>query len=178
MSSLSSIIHLAPSGIAKPEGASVFLNLEGKKISASPMVGTKTEVKDATLIGYSDIAAVDESKVGRGWRSFDVLPGSEKVLQASGRDLNNVMAVLVVDATVLLDPPNFKAMLESPDMSDTIGPMFGEHAGLIVKHSFALAGERRTLAEVVISLNRRWKLRRIFPPSSGPKSRRRPRGKT
>ena len=58
MSSLSSIIHLAPSGIAKPEGASVFLNLEGKKISASPMVGTKTEVKDATLIGYSDIAAV------------------------------------------------------------------------------------------------------------------------
>ena len=26
MSSLSSIIHLAPSGIAKPEGASVFLN--------------------------------------------------------------------------------------------------------------------------------------------------------
>ena len=134
MSSLSSIIHLAPSGIAKPEGASVFLNLEGKKISASPMVGTKTEVKDATLIGYSDITAVDESKVGRGWRSFDVLPGSEKVLQASGRDLNNVMAVLVVDATVLLDPPNFKAMLESPDMSDTIGPMFGEHAGLIVKH--------------------------------------------
>ena len=46
------------------------------------------------------------------------------MLQASGRDLNNVMAVLVVDATVLLDPPNFKAMLESPDMSDTIGPMF------------------------------------------------------
>ena len=133
MSSLSSIIHLAPSGIAKPEGASVFLNLEGKKISASPMVGTKTEVKDATLIGYSGITAV-ESEVGGGWRSFDVLPGSEKVLQASGRDLDNVIAVLVVNATVLLDPPNFKSMLESPDMSDTIGPMFGERAGLIVKH--------------------------------------------
>ena len=133
MPSLSSIIHLAPSGIAKPEDASVFLNLEGKKISTSPMVGTKTEVKDATLIGYSDIATA-ENKAGRGWRSFDVLPGSEKVLQASGRDLNNVRAILVVNATVLLDPPNFKLMLESPDMSNTIGPMFGEQAGLIVKH--------------------------------------------
>jgi hypothetical protein len=81
----------------------------------------------------------------RGWRSFDVLPGSEKVLQASGRDLNNVMAVLVVDATVLLDPPNFKAMLESSDMSDTIGPMFGEHAGLIVKHFLGSRwGEKNT----------------------------------
>jgi hypothetical protein len=134
MSNLSSIIHLALSGVDKPDTASVFMNLEGKEISASPIVGTKAELKDITLIGYSDDVTVDDSIVDKGWRSFDVLPGSDKVLLASGRDLNNVVAVLVVNATVLLDPPNFKAMLESPDMSDSIGPMFGEHAGLIVKH--------------------------------------------
>ena len=98
------------------------------------IVGTKAELKDITLIGYSGDVTLDDRIVDKDWRSFDVLPGSDKVLLASGRDLNNVEAVLVVNATVLLDPPNFKAMLDSPDMSDSIGPMFGEHAGLIVKH--------------------------------------------
>ena len=134
MTNISRVIHLGPSGVSKPDRASVFMKLEGKKISASPHIGIKAELKDITLIGYPEEDSADGSIVDQGWRSFDVLPGSEKVLLASGRDLNNVAAVLVVNATVLLDPPNFKAMLESPDMSESIGPMFGEHAGLIVKH--------------------------------------------
>ena len=134
MPDISKVIHLGPSGVSKPDKASVFMKLEGKKICASPHIGVKAELENVTLIGYPDEESADDSVVNQGCRSFDVLPGAEKVLLASGRDIDNVAAILVVNATVLLDPPNFRAMLESPDMSESIGPMFGEHGGLIVKH--------------------------------------------
>lgn len=88
------------------------------------------------LFGFSDekfMAGADADGV----RSYDVLPGTEKVLEASQRSLSSVKAVLVINGTVKMDPPNFRAMLESEEMSKGVGQMFAQHAGLIVKHFLA-----------------------------------------
>ena len=67
-------------------------------------------------------------------RSFNVLPESVKVLEASGRDLASVKAVLIITDIVKMDPPNFRAMLASEEMSKNVRTMFGQQEGLIVKH--------------------------------------------
>eukprot|EP00956_Cyclotella_meneghiniana_P042351 scaffold248426_cov79-Cyclotella_meneghiniana.AAC.4 len=58
-------------------------------------------------------------------RSFNVLPESVKVLEASGRDLASVKAVLIITDIVKMDPPNFRAMLASEEMSKNVGTMGG-----------------------------------------------------
>ena len=66
-------------------------------------------------------------------RTFEVIPGSHHVLEASNRKLENVKAVLVVNAICTAVPePNFYAQVENAGKE--IGPMFAQHDGLIVKH--------------------------------------------
>ena len=66
-------------------------------------------------------------------RTFDVLPGSEHTLKASGRDMTAVKAILVVSAVCTSKPePNFRAQVK--EAGEAIGPMFGDRDGLIVKH--------------------------------------------
>ena len=89
-----------------------------------------------TLIGFGNEKIMEASEI-EGVRSYDVLPGSEKVLEASGRDLASLKAVLVINGTVQLDPPNSRALLASEEMSANIGDMFAQHDGLIVKYFLA-----------------------------------------
>ena len=51
MPDISKVIHLGTSGVSKPDKASVFMELKGKEISASPHIGVKAEPENVTLIG-------------------------------------------------------------------------------------------------------------------------------
>ena len=73
-----------------------------------------------------------------GVRSFNVLPGTEKVLKASGRDLALVKAVLIINGPVKMDPPNFRAMLVSEEMSKNVGPMFARSRFILDRRQEAL----------------------------------------
>ena len=134
--SIAAFLQLAPAGTAQPSGATSMLELEAKPIAAAPAVGTKPDTTNLSLIGFGDEKMMEASEI-EGVRSYDVLSGSEKVLEASGRDLASVKAVLVINGTVKMDPPNFRGMLESEEMSKNVGPMFGGKPGLIVKHFLA-----------------------------------------
>ena len=101
-----------------------MLTLEGKTLTATPSMGTKPATEACNLFGFSDEKLMEGAEVD-GHRSYDVLPGSEKVLEASGRKLSSVKAVLIINGTVKLDPPNFRGMLESEEMSANVGNMFG-----------------------------------------------------
>ena len=109
---VSSFIQLAPAGTVSHAGSITTLNLEAEQIASTPKLGSKPKTQNLTLVGFADeesmIAAEQE-----GARSFNVLPESVKVLEASGRDLAAVKAVLVITGTVKMDPPNFRAMLAS-----------------------------------------------------------------
>lgn len=66
-------------------------------------------------------------------RTYDVIPGSEHTLEASGRDIAAVKAVLLVNAVCTVKPePNFRALVK--EAGEAIGPVFGDRDGLIVKH--------------------------------------------
>ena len=119
---LASFLQLAPEGTAQPKGASSKLTLAAIPITAAPSIGTKLATVNLTLFGFSDEKLMESNEI-EGVRSYDVIPGSEKVLEASGRDLASVKAVLVINGTVKMDPPNFKAMLQSEEMSKSVGPM-------------------------------------------------------
>lgn len=134
--SLASYLQLASAGTAQPKGATSMLTLEAKSLTAAPSVGSKPDTENMVLFGFSDEKLMEGAEV-EGVRSYDVLPGSEKVLEASQRPLNSVKAVLVINGTVKMDPPNFRAMLESEEMSANVGNMFAQHDGLIVKHFLA-----------------------------------------
>mmetsp|Transcript_5989 Transcript_5989/g.20142 ORF Transcript_5989/g.20142 Transcript_5989/m.20142 type:complete len:188 (-) Transcript_5989:33-596(-) len=134
--SLASFLQLAPAGTERPDGATSMLTLEGKTLTATPSMGTKPATEACVLFGFSDEKLMEGAEVD-GHRSYDVLPGSEKVLEASGRKLSSVKAVLIINGTVKLDPPNFRGMLESEEMSANVGNMFAQHDGLIVKHFLA-----------------------------------------
>ena len=130
---VSSFIQLAPAGTVSHAGSITTLNLEAEQIASTPKLGSKPKTENLTLVGFADeesmIAAEQE-----GARSFNVLPESVKVLEASGRDLAAVKAVLVITGTVKMEPPNFRAMLASDEMSKNVGKMFAQHEGLIIKH--------------------------------------------
>jgi len=128
--SVSALIQLAPSGTSAPTGANLILSLEGKAIAVSPSMGSKPEAKSLSLFGFYDATTEVETPEGD-MRSFDVHPASQKVLAASGRDIKGVKALLVITAKMMGD---FSAMLDSPEMADNVGPMFGDKSGLIVKH--------------------------------------------
>lgn len=113
-----------------------MLTLEATPLTALPSVGAAPATEDLVLFGFSD-EEVMEGVESEGSRSYDVLPGSEKVLEASERPLASVRAVLVINGTIRLEPPNFRAMLESEDISAKVGDMFAQHDGLIVKHFLA-----------------------------------------
>ena len=133
---LAAFLQLAAAGAARPEGATSALTLQGRPLTAAPSIGTKPAAADAVLFGFADEAAMERAEV-EGSRSYDVLPGSEKVLAASKLPISSVAAVLVINGTVQLDPPDFRAMLASEEMSANIGDMFAQHDGLIVKHFLA-----------------------------------------
>ena len=66
-------------------------------------------------------------------RTYDVIPGSEHTLEASGRDIAAVKAVLLVNAVCTVKPePNFAPLVK--EAGEAIGPVFGDRDGLIVKH--------------------------------------------
>jgi hypothetical protein len=129
-------LQLAPAGTVRPEGATSMLTLEAMSLTAAPSVGSNPDTANMVLFGFSDEKFIANAEV-EGVRSYDVLPGTEKVLEASQRSLSSVKAVLVINGTVKMEPPNFRAMLESEEMSKGVGQMFAQHAGLIVKHFLA-----------------------------------------
>ena len=133
---LASFIQFASAGTARPDGATSMLTLEAKPLTVVPSVGSTPATENMVLFGFSDEGLLEGAE-GEGSRSYDVLSGSEKVLEASGRPLSSVRAVLVINGTVQMEPPNFRAMLESEEISATVGSMFAQHDGLIVKYFLA-----------------------------------------
>ena len=130
---VASYLQLAPAGTVSHAGSITTLNLEGQPIAATPSVGSKPKTENLVLVGFADEESMNAAEQ-KDARSFNVLPGTKKVLVASGRDLASVKAVLVINGRVKMDPPNFRAMLTSEDMSKNVGHMFAQHRGLIIKH--------------------------------------------
>ena len=130
---VASFLQLAPEGTVSHAGSIKTLNLEAAPIASAPKLGSKPETKNITLVGFADEESMKAAEQ-KDARSFNVLPESVKVLEASGRDLESVKAVLVITGTVKMDPPNFRAMLSSEEMSKNVGTMFAQHEGLIIKH--------------------------------------------
>ena len=95
-------------------------------------IGTKLTPADATLTGFDTLPAT----VNKGAQFLEVYKGvTEAVLEATGQDYaGSTKAVLVVLGTPDLVPPNFKAMLQVPMVVGTMGAIFGELQGCIVKH--------------------------------------------
>ena len=133
---LASFLQLAPASTARPEGATSMLTLEAKPLTVVPSVGSTPATENLVLFGFSDERLLEGTEM-EGTRSYDVLPGSEKVLEASRRPLSSVKAVLIINGTVQMEPPNFRAMLEREEISATVGDMFAQHDGLIVKYFLA-----------------------------------------
>ena len=130
---VASFLQLAPEGTVSHAGSITTLKLEAEQITSNPKLGSKPKTENLTLVGFADEESMKAAEQ-QDARSFNVLPESVKVLEASGRDLASVKAVLIITDIVKMDPPNFRAMLASEEMSKNVGTMFGQQEGLIVKH--------------------------------------------
>ena len=128
---ISNFIKLAPPG-TKADGALVRYELKGREIAATPPLGTKLAPKDLSLVGLLDASGIDPTSPLADERSYEVLGGSLETLEASKRDLADTKAVLVVNGTCVMDPPNFRYMADD-EASQPLIKAFGDQPGLIVK---------------------------------------------
>ena len=136
---VSSFIQLAPAGTVSHAGSITTLNLEAEQIASTPKLGSKPKTENLTLVGFADEESMKAAEQ-EGARSFDVLPESVKVLEASGRDLASVKAVLVITGTVKMDPPNFTLRMRC---AKTLGPCLQSMKALLSSISWRHAGVKR-----------------------------------
>jgi hypothetical protein len=90
---------------------------------------------DAVLAGFNQLpyGTRDSSHV------FEVYQESANAVLAetakNGKDyVRDTKAVLEIIGTPLLNPPNFKSMLDAPGASEVFSAIYGELEGCIVKH--------------------------------------------
>ena len=142
MTKLSAVIQLTPEGTPKASEALLYYKLVGKEIKATPSVGEKPAPKNITLMGFASDVDPKSPLEDADTRSYEVYEESIITLEASGLDMADTKAMLLINGKVLMDPPNFKGMIETPEFLESAKAL-GDHPGLIIKHFLAaLFGEK------------------------------------
>ena len=133
MTKLSTVIQLTPEGTPKAEEALVYYSLVGKEIKAEPSVGVKKAPKNITLTGFASDVDPKSPLEDADTRSYEVFKESMITLEASGLDMADTKAVLIINGNLLMDKAEFKGLVSSPDFLE-LSKEYGDHPGLIIKH--------------------------------------------
>jgi len=127
---IASYIKFMPAGTAQDKGALFTLQLKGEEIKATPPGGEKKAARNCVLAAFSSPPTGDDGRL------YEVyVDNSAEVLKVTGKDyFADCKAVLLINSDVLMDPPNFKAMLTETGAKEKFGQTFGSVDGCIIKH--------------------------------------------
>ena len=141
MTKLSAVMQLTPEGTPKADEALVYYTLVGKEIKATPSMGTKPAPKNLTLTGFASDVDPKSPLEDADTRSYKVFKESIITLEASGLDMADTKAVLIINGK-FTGPDVVEKMLSDPEMLEQ-AKAYGDQPGLIIKHFLsALFGEK------------------------------------